>query len=512
MAEKKRKSSRSFDLEKGEKRSFDLNKTSARRFDLAKEPDEVSLEELKKELLADGKIDAEEVSKLREVLYADGKIDQEEADFIFELNDTVSGKENDPTWNQFFVQVISDYLLKDEKSPGVIDEEEGKWLIEKIGADGQVDGVEKQLLNHLKKNAKKMPAAVNALTTGAIAGNPAPSEENNLQRLKKEIIADGIIDKDEVNRLRKILYADGKINQEEADFIFELNDAVSGKKNDPTWNPFFVQAISDYLLKDEKSPGVIDEEEGKWLVEKIGADGQVDGVEKLLLEHLKKNAKKIPAPVEALLNGSISSQGSSITTGDTTSPDSEKTTSAKWIWIVLAIALAAAITYFCIKSCNDNKEDLSTELMTTNVSGENDEQSTSIESNADTTTSQKAAVVDGDDSNSSNSAANKIAGNADNSNRSEVTSSTQNSATIQNDNRNSQTSSPGNRPSTSANQRITSAQPSTAQVPSGSVEETALDVIRGIYGNGLERKKNLGDRYAEIQSKVNEMYRNGQVH
>ena len=45
----------------------------------------------------------------------------------------------------------------------------------------------------------------------------------------------------------------------------------------------------------------------------------------------------------------------------------------------------------------------------------------------------------------------------------------------------------------------------------GAVEEEAREVIRGKYGNGDVRKRNLGSRYAEIQSKVNEMYRNGQV-
>lgn len=45
----------------------------------------------------------------------------------------------------------------------------------------------------------------------------------------------------------------------------------------------------------------------------------------------------------------------------------------------------------------------------------------------------------------------------------------------------------------------------------GTVEEEAKEVIRGKYGNGAVRKKNLGDRYSEIQSKVNEMYRNGLV-
>ena len=45
----------------------------------------------------------------------------------------------------------------------------------------------------------------------------------------------------------------------------------------------------------------------------------------------------------------------------------------------------------------------------------------------------------------------------------------------------------------------------------GAIEEEAKEVIRGKYGNGDVRKRNLGDRYTEIQNKVNEMYRNGQV-
>lgn len=46
----------------------------------------------------------------------------------------------------------------------------------------------------------------------------------------------------------------------------------------------------------------------------------------------------------------------------------------------------------------------------------------------------------------------------------------------------------------------------------GSVEAKAKQVIRGIYGNGSVRKQKLGSDYAEIQGKVNEMYRNGLVH
>lgn len=122
-----------------------------------------------------------------------------------------------------------------------------------------------------------------------------------LNELKADLLADGIIDAGEVARLKEVLYEDGVIDKEEADFLFEINDAVTGKDNDPAWEAFFIQAIADFLLKDEVSPGEIDADEAAWLVEKIGADGQVDGTEKALLEKLQKEAKSFPETLAAML-------------------------------------------------------------------------------------------------------------------------------------------------------------------------------------------------------------------
>ena len=70
-------------------------------------------------------------------------------------------------------------------------------------------------------------------------------------------------------------------------------------------------------------------------------------------------------------------------------------------------------------------------------------------------------------------------------------------------------------PANATSQPTNTVQPSTPAVQpatlSGTLEEKAKDVIRGNYGNGEVRKQKLGDQYAEIQSKVNEMYRNGLV-
>lgn len=122
---------------------------------------------------------------------------------------------------------------------------------------------------------------------------------SNLKELKKSILADGVIDEQEVKQLHDVLYADGVIDKEEAEFLFELNDAVSGKENHASWPTLFVDAITSFLLEDETSPGEVDEEEAKWLIAKIQGDGKLDDIETALLKNLKAKAKKMP---QSLLN------------------------------------------------------------------------------------------------------------------------------------------------------------------------------------------------------------------
>lgn len=124
----------------------------------------------------------------------------------------------------------------------------------------------------------------------------------DFNKLKESILADGKIDSDEVQQIKKIIYADGKIDSDEANFLFELNDAVSGKPNDPAWKELMVEAITKYLLDDEISPGVVDESEGKWLIEKIEGDGTIDDIEKAILLNLKLKAKTISPSLQAVIN------------------------------------------------------------------------------------------------------------------------------------------------------------------------------------------------------------------
>lgn len=122
-----------------------------------------------------------------------------------------------------------------------------------------------------------------------------------LEELKKNLLADGVIDAGEVKELEKVLYADGVIDNDEADFLFELNNAVSGKDNAPEWKEFFVKAITSFVLDDEQSNGEIDNDEAKYLYNQIKGDGQIDDIEKALLENIKAKSKNFPALLAELL-------------------------------------------------------------------------------------------------------------------------------------------------------------------------------------------------------------------
>lgn len=63
-----------------------------------------------------------------------------------------------------------------------------------------------------------------------------------------------------------------------------------------------------------------------------------------------------------------------------------------------------------------------------------------------------------------------------------------------------------------ANTNSSSSDLSTGSPVANTVEQKAMQVWDGVYGNGAERKAKLGSDYAAVQKRVNEMYQNGYRH
>lgn len=242
-----------------------------------------TIEELKASVLEDGIIDATEVLEIKETIYADGLIDKDEADFLFALNDAVSGKDNAAEWQALFVEAITDFVLKDEVSPGEVDAEEAASLISQIKGDDAVDSIELALLVNIIDSATKCDDSLVEFT---------------LKSVKEAVLDDGVVDLEEVQMLKKVIYGEGgaggtSVDRSEADLLFEINDAVTGKDNTTEWTEFFVEAISSHVLDDDESPNEIDEAEGDWLISQIEGDGEYDETEKALLANIKAKATAI---------------------------------------------------------------------------------------------------------------------------------------------------------------------------------------------------------------------------
>lgn len=106
------------------------------------------MKDLVKNILEDGKIDAQEVEQLREKIFTDGIVDKEEAEALFKLND--KAEEKCPEFKELFVEGIKSYILADDE----LDEDEAEFLKEHILKDGEVDENEKALLEALAEEVE----------------------------------------------------------------------------------------------------------------------------------------------------------------------------------------------------------------------------------------------------------------------------------------------------------------------------------------------------------------------
>ncbi len=116
-----------------------------------------NLRQLVTDILANGKVEGQEIELLRRELYADGKIDRQEADFLVVLHKRVQRRT--PAFENFFYQAIKDHILVDGKiRPGEV-----AWLRQMLYHDGQVGERERKFLQELRGEARELSPEFEAL-------------------------------------------------------------------------------------------------------------------------------------------------------------------------------------------------------------------------------------------------------------------------------------------------------------------------------------------------------------
>ena len=243
-------------------------------------PQELSKEhaDLAAEVLAGGSITADDVLTLRRITFHDGGIDRAEAELLFHLD--ASSADNAPEWNDYFVEALTDHLLRSRLPEGVLSEADGEFLIDRVTHDGDIDSAtEFALLVNIIHRANSSPDIVSALALEVV--KQSVMEDGGVV-LGPERHRPGVIDEAEVELIRKVIYGIGggggfTVGRDEAELLFALNNATTEKQNVAGWQDLFVKGVTNYLMFPRGPQKMLTVEEAAqreaWLNERRGVSG-----------------------------------------------------------------------------------------------------------------------------------------------------------------------------------------------------------------------------------------------
>lgn len=113
-----------------------------------------------------------------------------------------------------------------------------------------------------------------------------------------DIQSRGRITDDDVLAMRQAFYADAAIAPDEAEALVALNEVARGAS--PAWAEFYIEALTDYVVRQQVPEGYVDQAKADWLVDRIGHDGRTDRATELeLLVHILETAESAPASLSA---------------------------------------------------------------------------------------------------------------------------------------------------------------------------------------------------------------------
>ncbi len=196
-----------------------------------------------------GSIKDSDVLAFRKIFYEDGITTAEEAEILFKLNNAC--KVANPSWAEFFVEAITDFIVFQAQPQGFVTGENAHWLIDRVSSDGNIDSkTELELVVNVLDKARWAP--VSLVKFGLEQVRHAVISGNGPLRNGKHL-ASGEITEGEVDLLRRMLYAFGgdghvAVTRDEADILFDIDEAVENADPNPAWTDLFVKAIANVIM------------------------------------------------------------------------------------------------------------------------------------------------------------------------------------------------------------------------------------------------------------------------
>ncbi len=225
-------------------------------------------------------------------LSAGTALSRADVELMLNLNALARGRQTTRDWDTLFVESVLTHFLDDPESPRALDETEARMLMARIMADGDIDPNELALIVQIAARARSTPLFFKQYVMSALGAHTC--------RI-------GRVSSAGVDMLNLVLYGRGgfegaRISLEEAEFLVELNRATVGRPNHPSWQKFFVGALTWFLIHDPASPGTIADAEAGWLLEKVNATRILDENTAALVDSIRARARSLPDYLARVLN------------------------------------------------------------------------------------------------------------------------------------------------------------------------------------------------------------------
>ena len=307
--------------------------------------------ELAQRASGNGRISPQELLDLRKEGWGDGAIHRDEAEALFAINNVLS--ERDDAWTDFFVEAISEFVLNGSEPRLQCSDSEAAWLIEQIDHDGVVESLaELETMVRIVERAQNVPERLKNYVLDQVEREVLTGEGPT--RFGGELSATHISDAEVHILRRVIFASGGfgpaAVSRYDAEMLFRLKDATLAENNAAGWDDLFIDAVANHLKgyvlkhaqlehgrrleleafiadnepnvgrfmarmfnsapkvanslgvvfgKRKVAPGfaeqadegaVVSDHEQAWLESMIGADGEVDDLERRLIERIAEEA------------------------------------------------------------------------------------------------------------------------------------------------------------------------------------------------------------------------------
>lgn len=203
------------------------------------------------EICRRGAVRDADITILRGLYYDQGRILGSEADALFEINDAC--RIQAPSWLEFFVEAITDYIVFDAEPEGYLTVANAEWLIARIEKDGRVCSLtELELLINVLEKARWAPERLSGFALEQVKRAVISGE--GLLRSGQKLVP-GTVTNADVELLRRVLFAFGSygnvsVTRTEAEELIAIDAATQGTTQNAAWCDLFVKAIASVVMTD----------------------------------------------------------------------------------------------------------------------------------------------------------------------------------------------------------------------------------------------------------------------